>query len=307
MARKITNTRQVETFRAIRGGMGPRRGRGAPVRDSFFRDERDGERAYPLARLLSSRSGKAGGGRGGKTRVALYLSLLWIASGGDHSSNRPARVWAELLGLTDPDGAGSRVVSSTWRELEARHLVTITPGGSGGDGPTVRLLREDGSGAPYTIPTGAGGDTYRRIPEFAWERLFAEEDLTGAGLTMYLRAVRTADRAQRLEGLTFPASHIRDEYGLGESTRKSGLKNLTDLGVLDAHRRRTDDFGDPSQRARFRNTYTLLDRYAPEQRERGSSPSAGDLAADTSARPHLAPDTSARPHLAPDQVEDDPF
>lgn len=286
---------QREMFDAVQVRMGPRRGLGAPVRDEFFHHDVDGVRQYPLARLMSSRS-TSGGGRGGKTRVVLYLSLIWVAAGGDHSTDRPARFWAALLGLPDPDGAGARVVRSTWSELQARRLVEITPGEHAGAVPTVRLLREDGSGRPYTIPDGRAGETYRRIPEFAWRRLFAEPELTGPGLALYLVAVRTAYRARRLEELTFPTAYFRTEYGLGESTRKSGLRNLTDLGVLVPHRRRMDDFGDSSRRARMRYVYDLLEDYAPVHQARPvqpgrPSPEAGSVRQTTHQQPGATANT----------------
>lgn len=298
MTQKLTAALQREMFNAVQTRMGPRSGLGAPVRDSFFQNDRGGAREYPLARLLSSRKGTGGGGRGGKTRVALYLSLIWVASGGEHTSDRPARFWAALLGLADPDGAGSRVVRSTWRELEARRLVAITPGDHSGATPVVRLLREDGSGEAYTIPDGSPGETYRRIPEFAWRRLFAEPDLTGAGLTMYLVAVRTAYRARQIDDLTFPSDYFRREYGLGESTRKNGLRNLCRLGVLEPHLRRVDDFGDPSQRARRRTTYDILEEYAPVQREHAAREEA--------AAPQPVPQSTSgtSEEMAP---TDDPF
>lgn len=256
---------QQKNFHAVLRSMGRRQGMGAPVRDVFFKTEIDGKTHYPLARLMSSRSGP-GGGRGGQSRLALYLSLLWVASGKDHSSQRPANFWAGLLGLPDPDDAGSRVVRSAWKELEVRQLVTLAGGTYDGDVPTVTLLREDGSGAPYTIPTGRNGDYYRRVPEQAWNRLIGEPSLTGPGLAMYLVAVRTAEQARRNTGLTFPRAYFQSEYGLGDSTRKSGLRNLSEMAVLDARPQRTDDFGEIGRRARLRNLYDLNNLYGPVPR-----------------------------------------
>lgn len=241
--------------------MDRRAGLGAPVRDTFFRCEVDGQQRHPLAQLMNSRSGRSGGGRGGRTRLALYLSLLWVAAGEGHSSHRPASFWASLLDLPDPDGAGSRVIRSTWSELEARRLVTVTRGSFSGEVPTVRLLREDGSGRPYTIPTGHDGDTYRRVPEVMWRTLLHAEDLTGAGLAMYLVVLRTAGQARRTDGLTFPRAHFKAEYGLGESTRRSGLRNLADLEVLVKHTEHVDDSGDVLERRRRRDVYDLLEEY----------------------------------------------
>lgn len=262
MSTKIERVYQRQMYKETLAQMGPRRGRGAPLRDSFFRCRSDGSGGYPLARLMSSRSG-SGGGRGGRTRVSLYLSLIWVASGKDHSSQRPARYWAGLLGLDDPEHAGARVVSNTWAELAARNLVSMTPGQYTGDVPTVRLLREDGSGEPYTIPTGRDGDTYRRVPESVWESLIPGAMVTGAGLAMYLVALRTAYIKGELDGLAFPSAHFREEYGLGESTRKSGLRNLVDQGVLDVERQHVDGFGQLGGRIRSRNLYDLLGLYGP--------------------------------------------
>lgn len=253
--------RQREVFDAVVSAQGPRKGRGAPVRDAFFRVETAGRVSYPMAGLMSSRN-SAGGGRGGRTRVLLYLSLLWVASGGDHTSERPASFWAALLGLSDPDGAGSRAVRSTWKELAGRGFVTSRPSDQPGGAPTVGLLREDGSGRDYFIPPGTDGDTYRRIPEGAWKTLFWDDELTGPGLGMYLVALRAHGQAQG-RPLVFSAGSFGELYGLGESTRKAGLKNLVDLGVLDVARRAADDSGSQGMRRRSRNVYTLVDHLSP--------------------------------------------
>ncbi len=256
-------TRNV-AFAEVRSSMSGRSGLGAPVRDAFFKCEVDGRVRYPLAELMSSRN-TSGGGRGGRTRVALYLALLWVASGAPHETERPANFWATLLGLNDPEGAGSRVVRSTWRELHTRGFVNVVPGPYAGAVPVVQLLREDGSRRAYSIPTGdpREGDTYRRVPENAFQMLLPAPDLNGAGLAMYLVALRTAERAQTTTGLVFPAPHVTAAYGIGASTRQKGLRNLEELSVLDVHRgSRVDDSGGVTQRRRQRNTYDLHDLYA---------------------------------------------
>ncbi len=263
MAKRTSHrARQREAYRAVLGSMGPRRGLGAPLRDDFYRCEVAGEARFPLAQLMSSRSGP-GGGRGGRTRVALYLSLLWVAASDSHSSQRPASFWASLLGMRDPDNAGSRVVRSTWTELASHGFVQLEHGTRSGDVPVVHALREDGSKRFYTRPSGVLGDTYRRIPQIAWENLLPEEEgLTGPGLAMYLVAVRTALQAGSTTGLTFPAKSFRTQYGLSETTRKAGLANLTDLAVLDKHLHSTDSSGGVGGRRRLRNSYDLLEEYA---------------------------------------------
>lgn len=255
--------RQRQAYQAVVTTFGARKELGVPVRDTFFRRDGDGKRKYPLAHLMSSRSGP-GGGRGGRTRLALYLSLLWVAAGRSHSSQRPASFWASLLGIPDPDNAGARVIRSTWAELASRKLVHITPGARSGDIPIVHSLREDGSGEAYSIPTGHSGDTYRRIPQNTWKLLIPEHELTGAGLAMYLIAVRTALQAQSPHDLTFPAASFKTQYGLSDTTRKAGLANLTDLLVLEKTLRSTDTTGGYGGRRHQRSTYDIDERYAPQ-------------------------------------------
>lgn len=105
------------------------------------------------------------------------------------------------------------MVRSTWSELEARHFVEITSRGHEGAVPSVQLLREDRSGGPCAIPDGPPGETYRRIPELTWRCLFAEPDLAGPGLAMYLVAVRIAYRAQRLDALPFASACSKPSTG----------------------------------------------------------------------------------------------
>lgn len=266
MTREIRQ-RQMRAFEEAARYQERRRGLGAPVRDAFFVGMRGGKTQHPLAMLLNGPRG-SGGGRGGKTRILLYVSLLWVAGGGDHTTRRPARWWAELLGLPDAEGAGSRVVRSTWEELERRGFVSITHAATSGDSPTIRLLREDGSGDAYTIPVGRDGDTYRRVPENAWRTLFYSEDLTGPGLVMFLVALRVHGQAH--EGsMTFPRAYFQSEYGLGDSTRKTGLRNLVLNGVLEAEGVSVEDELSGGRR-RGRTMYNLSPAYNPPPRAVGT-------------------------------------
>lgn len=137
----------------------------------------------------------------------------------------------------------------------------MQPGAYPGDVPTIWPLRDDGSGQPYATPTGQDGDTYRRIPESFWASLLPEGELTGAGLVMYLAALRTVGARRSAENLTFSRNYVAETFGLGDSTRKAGLRNLTELLVLDAETRVADDAGDSLRRRRLRTVYELLDPY----------------------------------------------
>lgn len=254
---------QREAVNEVRASMGwhterSRLGLGAPVRVNFFRQAD----RYPMAELMSGR-GAGGGGRGGRTRLALLLSLIWVASGKDHSSTRPASFWARLLGMRDPDVAGARAIRSTWAELERRRFVRITEGRFSGDVPTVTLLNETGTGAPYTIPTGSRGDIYFRVPEALWKSglLRHEDGLSGPGLVMYLASLQTMQSTHQ-PVIFFPSATFHLSYGMSETTRKNGLRNLVTLNVLDLSRRAIDSDGGIGHRRWRRNTYELAEHLA---------------------------------------------
>lgn len=241
-----------------------RLGKGAPVRVAFL--DAGGGR-HPMASLLHTRDHKGGGGRGGRTRLALYLGALWVAGGGDHSTTRPASFWARLLGLPDDERTGVRAVRSSWAELVHRGFCTMTPGETAGDVPTYTLRSEVGDNQPYTIPRGHGGDHYFRVPEAAWTRgLLGDQELTGPGLAMYLVALRTANLLGRTDSLVFPAKAFVRDVGLSDVTRKKGLRNLDEIGVLVATTpdKPRDDLGERGQRLRPRNVYSFTGDWAPD-------------------------------------------
>lgn len=254
----------------ISAKMGPRRGRGAPVRRSFLLT--NGESRSPMSSLLSGTNAGGGGGRGGRTRVALYLTLLWVLAGeGDeetvpHSSSRPWRVWAELVGLDDPAGAGTRVVRAAARELDLRGFIVHTPSTDSRETATLTLLREDASRTAYEIPNPKvdADDRYLRAPEALWTRgLLAR--LNGPELAMYLIALdfHRTDRPE--DQLTFGQSFIRDVYGLGDSSRRKGLAGLVDRDVLWVDTVAQDSAGDRLGRLSPRNVYQIASSWWPPE------------------------------------------
>ena len=115
----------------------------AAVRWRFIARQEASAPAPPMARIL-----RGGGGRGGATRLKLYLSLLWLA----RSFNRerpvfayPAHNLAALLGLPNPDTAGARRVQEALRWLENAGFVALDR--RRGDVTRVHLLDDAGSGA----------------------------------------------------------------------------------------------------------------------------------------------------------------
>lgn len=206
---------------------------GAPVRRAFV-TRGAGDRKSPLGELLSSAS-TSGGGRGGRTRLALLLSLLWVNSAGEYESSRPARWWAEILGLPDPGTKGARSVTTNFRELERRGFIVVTPGDKGYNS-TVRLLTETAPHDAYVVPALAG-DSYFRLSERLWTQGTIGE-LDGPALAMFLILSYYYNAKTHVqEGTWFGSTYFSEQHGLSEATRTKGLATLVKKGV--AHMKET--------------------------------------------------------------------
>jgi hypothetical protein len=260
---------QRRAARQIARTMQNRGGLGAPVRRSLLLAE--GGSKSPMSSLLSGRDApRGGGGRGGRTRLALYLTLLWVLSGrgpadtAPHSSARPWRFWAELIGLAEPDGAGTRAVRAAARELHERGFVVHTPSDDNHHGATLKLLREDRTGADYEIPNPKANprDRYLRIPEAMWTQGLLGR-LTGPELAMYLIALDFHRTDLPEATLTFGQSFIRDVYGLGDSSRRAGLGGLAAKDVLWVETQAQDDRGERLSRLSPRNVYSIPPSWRP--------------------------------------------
>ena len=228
-----------------------------PVRRSFIARDPGVEEIPPLARILRS-------GRGGGVRLRLYLSLLWVAVSEPHDVALPARTWAGLLGLRDPEGTGARQVRSGFSWLEANSFVRVeeVPGLPS----RVTLLDETGTGEDYTLPARAfkraeaaerdpNAHIYVRLPATFWTCGWAAQ-LSGPATAMLLvlleaRGGRASDRE-----LWFSPSVADNRYTLSENTRSAGVHELAAAGLVVVHRRPVDP--QALTYRRVRNTYTLL-------------------------------------------------
>ncbi len=242
-----------------------RREAGAPVRNYFVADDREGVKP-PLAQLLSAGAG-GGGGRGGQLRLKLYLSLLWVCAAAPHEVIRPGRAWAGLLGLDDPSGRGARRVQEAMRDLQDRNLVRILD--RGGHASAVTLLSDFGTGAPYTSPSetynqlkmgGAGPvqlavHRYFRVPSGLWTTGLISR-LTGPGLAMLL-VLRCEQQGKDGSTVWFSPDRALIRFGLAESTRRQGLEQLRAEGLVTTMTRRLSESGDFIDVYRQRKVHTL--------------------------------------------------
>ena len=244
---------------------------GAPVRRSFMRRTEDQQRT-PLEELMTSTRHVAGG-RGGRARLALLLSLWWVNArpdeDGAHTSRRTTTWWTDLLGLPDVH-QGARIVNANLKELAARGFVTSIPG-TPGMPKTITLLDEHGTGQLYRRPDGVDGDAYFRIPEQLWTTGLIGQ-LSGPALVMYLAMLYhhrrfPTDKPGRFttRPIWFTAKSFHALHGLSEDTRLAGIRELHRLGVLTIDTVSADSSGRPGGGGirRQRRHLTLLPAYEP--------------------------------------------
>lgn len=187
---------------------------GVPIRSTFVqRGQQRTPRPGPLATIVRNHDERA-----------LDLKLLHqaVASGGDHDVTLPAGAWARALGLHHPV-QGPAAVSKTWRRLEDLTLVVRDRNGRLSE---VTLLREDGSGKPYTHPY-LRRERYFKLPLAYWtapDRWYATLSL--AGKAMLLVALSLPD------GFYLPFDKAKPWYGLSADTAEAGFRQLRDKGVL---------------------------------------------------------------------------
>ena len=228
-----------------------------PLRRSFIARDPGVEEIPPLARILRS-------GRGGGVRLRLYLSLLWVAVSEPHDVALPARTWASLLGLRDPEGTGARQVRSGFSWLQANLFVRVDE--VRGQAHRVTLLDETGNGEDYVLPArafkraeAAGQDPdahiYVRLPATFWTCGWAAQ-LSGPATAMLLVLLEARGGRVGDKELWFSPSVAENRYTLSENTRSAGVHELAAAGLLVVHRRPVDPQAVTYRRVR--NTYTLL-------------------------------------------------
>ena len=220
--------------------------------------------APPLAQMLR-------GGRGGEVRLKLYLSLLWTASGEGHDVSLPARVWATLLGLPQPDTNGARRIRDALQWLARHGYVTVHE--KPGIPSTVKLLEESGLRRPYTVPGARAGliktsggvvgptHLYMKVPPTLWTQGWLAK-LTGRGLATFLILWNELTSRAAEEVWLSPAL-ATERYALSEDTRYRGLAELDELGLVEVGQRPVSN-GALGMR-RLRNTYRL----SPDALSRG--------------------------------------
>ena len=266
--------RQMPSRRTAQTFAGTTAHRGAPVRRAFV-TRQDGESPTGLEAVMRAARGGAGGGRGGRTRLALLLSLWWVNSMPPYSSQRPSSWWAELIGMNDPV-KGPRTIAANFQELARRGFIAIEPGEPGMANVVTLLDDHAQPGKPYLRPDGKHG-SYFRVPQELWTT-GAIARLSGPGLAMYLIVLSYHHRPTGIEhppgeGIRTPTAPpvwfspkgFSERHGLSEDTRLAGIRDLRDAGIIEVETEHIDvqnQSGSGHRRFR-RQLLTLHPLYVP--------------------------------------------
>jgi hypothetical protein len=237
--------------------------RTAAVRWRFIARQDAEAPSPPMARIL-----RGGGGRGGATRLKLYLSLLWLA----RSYNRlerpvfayPAQQLAALLGLPSPAAAGARRIQEALRWLAKERFVDLDV--RPGDATRVHLLDDAGSGDPYRPAGPLAGPAQKRSQKEREQHFYVQLDarfwtegwiaeLSGAAIAMYLACLHE-ERGRPAEEIWVSPQVGRERYDLSEETRNKGLRELVGWDLLSLRRRPVPAAGF-DERFRARNVYMI--------------------------------------------------
>jgi hypothetical protein len=211
--------------------------REAPVRYGFISRERADDMAPPMIRLLRGDKG----GAGGDVRLRLQLSILWAVRD-DPTLSFPARSWASLLGLPEPETKGARRVKTALRWMDAAKLIRLES--APGRDAVVHVLEDTGSGDRYQMPGAvyaklksnaslANPHRYIRLPKQLWTNGWLSV-LSGPAIVMFLVLWLESGRAvhEQAPWVWVSPSMAEKRYALSEETRLKGARELTRLGLV---------------------------------------------------------------------------
>jgi hypothetical protein len=248
-----------------------------PIRRSFLQVP-EGRRSEPgpLKAVVTAGRPRA---------LDLYLLLHSGAAADPWDVTQPAMSWARMLNMP-PTRSSETTISRSWSWLEHEKLVR-----SDRDGRLrkVFLLQEDGSGAPYTKPTGARRGYFKLSYEY-----FRQE--WHQRLSLPAKATLLICLAQK-PPFTLVTERAATWYGISPDTLQRGLDELRNENVL-----KVWSVMKKAPRARYGvtrvNHYRLREPFTVTVREPGAG--SGDAAAGS----RNTQDDTLRQILAAETVEE---
>ncbi|WP_098893386.1 hypothetical protein OHA57_39330 (plasmid) [Streptomyces anulatus] len=200
-------------------GRSQRQGDTFPIRREFIRSRVEGlfgeptTGPGPLSKLLRA-----------PHALELLLLVYAVTTGGDFGVTERSQLWGRAAGIyLLPDRNASVAVSRQWQHLEKLGLIERRQ-----HGRFKRIVkrRERGlagerTSRPYTVPTGAKGDVYFRVPFAYWREGWHQK------LDMPGKAVLLAAMSRRRETFTLPQdTRGARALGLGRHTVTRGIEEL---------------------------------------------------------------------------------
>jgi hypothetical protein len=188
-----------------------------PIRRSFTQQRVRGGGPGPLATFVRQRRRRA---------LDLYLLAHAVASARPYDVTLESTVWGRLLGLSGRN-VGS-MISRQWNWLEEHQLIKTFRTERL---RTVVLLREDGSGHPYTHPgasiesRAAEGD-YFLLPHAYWKTGLQDQ------IDLPTKAVLIIALSRPDDDFILPIEHASRWYGMSPDSLSLGLRRLQLLGFL---------------------------------------------------------------------------
>jgi hypothetical protein len=227
--------------------------RDAPLSADFVRSTGAGR--PPLARFLR-------GGRGGEVRLKLYLTAIWIAARPPHETAFPARAWAELLDLPDPDGSGARRIADAIHWLERNRFVRLER--RRGYPSVVFLLDEAGSGEPYAHPVKRSR-RYMQIPREIWTNGWMSV-LSAAAVALLLILLDMRDFSEAERYVWISPRMAAERYSISPDTWSRALAELRLFALVNVRKLPVSE--NAFEWRRVRNSYNVS-----MESIRGSAPS----------------------------------
>lgn len=194
--------------------------------------------------------------RGDKRALLALMMLYTIISSGDHddgwSSTLPLQVWARALDTvaTATGSSATSAATKIFTRLVQRDLIERRRTGRERK-ITITLLSADGSGTPYTRPTGkTKDDRFIRLNHQFWTQDWAHT-LSLPAIAMLLVALHEKP------GFFLPTEHMPKWYGWSADTAERGLRELDERGLIHIDKQVYTDPISPSGLS-SKNRYTVL-------------------------------------------------
>ncbi|MBE6484892.1 MAG: hypothetical protein E7Z96_09060 [Actinomycetaceae bacterium] len=194
--------------------------------------------------------------------LKLYLALLWVSSGGKHTTDFEAAKWAEVLALAPETGA--QRVRKAIATLANLGLISVEA--RPGKATVVTLLHDSGSGRPYSLPKGTPeADRYFNLAPRLWTKGLVQ-NLGTAGLAMLL--ILTEEVRGKNRPLWWSPSVFESRFHISQDTRTKGMKELVDRKLV--VERSLIVSPNPSKKSKFsesrrRKAYLLINEAAPSR------------------------------------------